>query len=114
MKKQKALKMLANFIIGLPLTFELDISLCLLQNKIQTKGHDYALLIREPTETFFKEDDVRDLSAMIALFKQRLKDKVDFKITRVRHKGKIWNCLYIDLMPEIKEKFSQLMGKAKT
>lgn len=109
-RRKRALKVLATFIKALPLTFESTITLMLLRDKRQIGNHDYALLIREHgSEHFWEPDMIENLKAALSPYGQRFADKIKLDATKVRHQKKVWHCLYIDLMPDVKEKFNELI-----
>lgn len=116
--RKKALEALKGFIDTFPLTFQIDLSLALLRGKEQTKtpdgvSHDYLFLARRKGEETFSKRDIIDFQAMIAPLTQKVKDKIKVSFWRLEYKKKLWNGVYVDIMPELKSKFKDLMEKAK-
>lgn len=112
-RKLQALNWLANFLKTIPLTFQKTISIALLRHKSQTGDHDFMLLLRDESDSFFTTQGNKQLMAMIAPFMQRLEGKIKLEMERVKWKKKVWNCINIDLMPEVKERWNKMMKKAK-
>lgn len=110
-KNKQHYQILAKFLTNLPLSFEKTISIALLRHPTQTKKHDFRLLLRdENTKRFIHHR--KEVESIVTVWKERLKQIADLSLEPVQYKNKVWLCINIDLMPEIKEKWEKLKEKA--